>query len=59
MDLGNRVCQQSRGGTGLDDVANNVIGEGFSPGQAGIIMGAAAGILCPDMQAAMDRWSQS
>ncbi|WP_156689102.1 DUF732 domain-containing protein [Mycobacterium sp. Marseille-P9652] len=59
IDLGDRVCQQSRGGTGFDDVAQSVIGEGFTPGQAGIIMGAAAGTLCPDMQPAMDRWSNT
>jgi Protein of unknown function (DUF732) len=59
VDLGNRVCQQSRGGTGFDDVAQSVIGEGFTPGEAGLIMGAAAGTICPDMQLAMDRWSNS
>src|SRR3569833_2769865 len=46
VDLGNRVCQQSRGGTGFDDLAQSVIGDGFTPGEAGLIMGAAVGTIC-------------
>lgn len=59
VDLGNTVCRQARGGTALDEVGQNVINNGFTPSQAGFIMGAAVGIFCPDMQSAMDSWSNS
>src|SRR3569833_1745799 len=45
-DLGIWVWQQSRGGTGFDDLAQSVIGDGFTPGEAGLIMGAAVGTIC-------------
>ncbi|MEE6178075.1 DUF732 domain-containing protein [Mycobacterium sp. 050134] len=59
VDLGNTVCRQSRGGTAFDDVGESVVGNGFTPAQAGLIMGAAVATFCPDMQPAMDRWSNS
>ncbi|ORW64597.1 DUF732 domain-containing protein [Mycobacterium saskatchewanense] len=59
VELGNSVCQQSRGGAAFDDVGESVIGRGFTPTQAGLIMGAAVATFCPDMQPSMGRWSNS
>jgi hypothetical protein len=59
IDLGSNVCQQARDGIGFDAVYQTVAGNGFTAGQSGYIMGAAVGTFCPDMQPALDSWSNS
>jgi len=57
VDIGNTVCQQARDGVPFDTIGQNVASNGYAFVQAGYIMGAAVATFCPDMQPAMDRWS--
>jgi hypothetical protein len=59
VGIGNTVCQRARDGIGFDTVYQTVAGNGFAAGQSSLIMGAAVGTFCPDMEPALDRWSNS
>ncbi|MEZ0350952.1 DUF732 domain-containing protein [Mycobacterium sp. pR1184] len=59
IDVGNDVCAQARGGTDFDTIGPTVASNGLTAWQAGVVMGAAVATFCPDMQAAMDRWSNT
>ncbi|WAC90250.1 DUF732 domain-containing protein [Mycobacterium sp. Aquia_213] len=59
IDIANNVCFQARGGTNFDAIVPRVASDGYAPGQARIVIGAAVMTFCPDMQPALDRWIES
>lgn len=59
VEIRNNVCQEARGGTDFDTIYPTVASNSYASAQAGQIMGAAVGALCPDMETTFDRWTNS
>jgi hypothetical protein len=59
IDLGKVVCHELRMGTPVPMVVNYLMSRNFPGYDAGIIIGAAAGTMCPDTWPFVSQWANS
>jgi len=55
LQLGNVICQALGQGTGLLEIGQIGVNAGFTPTQAGKIVGASIGSLCPEYKYLVDQ----
>jgi len=59
VNIGNTVCQQLRSNIAPETAAEPALNAGYTAGQAGKILYVASHTLCPDMGAAVEKWSNT
>ena len=57
LNLGNAICSALGEGTSLLEIGNIGVNSGFTPEQAGQIVGASIGALCPEYKYLVDQLS--
>jgi hypothetical protein len=55
LQLGNAICLAIGEGTGLYEIGQIGVNEGFTPEQAGKLVGASIGALCPEYKYLVDQ----